>query len=261
LRASKDAVQHRACGHPSRLAKKARTSRVNAIAFIPGMTSEIASPRAVMPSAVPVVHATVPVMRAGVALKWLAVPRGCERKSGILATIRVRSRRRGLALRVACELTQPRQAVVSALQAVGIIVGIIGLSGCRQCRECRAHKRRGSNELEHFIFSPFGGNPRRAPSGVIFERAGLPREAAYQKPLRRGVTRPCAGLTAQPLTPERAARRFVRSRRAVRRRPRAGSRRGLAGAASRLRHSVRNPWPARYCRPAARHSRSRCRPR
>ena len=229
-------------------------------AYVQGASVE-RSPRPVMPPAVPVVHCAKPVMHAGVALKWLAVPSRCERKSGILATIRVRSRRRSLALRVAGELTQPWQAVVSALQAVSIIVGIGWLSGCRQCRECRAHKRRGSNELEHFIFSPFGGNARRAPSGVIFERAGLPREAAYQKPPRRGFTRPCAELAAQHLTPERAARRFVRSRRAVRRQPRAGSRRGLAGAASRLRHSVRNPWRARYCRPAARRSRSRCRPR
>jgi hypothetical protein len=38
-RVSKDDVQFGACGHPSRLAR-ARTSRVNAIAFILGMTSK-----------------------------------------------------------------------------------------------------------------------------------------------------------------------------------------------------------------------------
>ncbi|WP_159005178.1 hypothetical protein [Bradyrhizobium sp. S69] len=43
-RVSKDGVQRSACGHPSRLAR-ARTSRVNAIAFIPGMTVPLCLPR------------------------------------------------------------------------------------------------------------------------------------------------------------------------------------------------------------------------
>jgi len=136
-------------------------------AYVQGASVE-RSPRPVMPPAVPVVHCAKPVMHAGVALKWLAVPSRCERKSGILATIRVRSRRRSLALRVAGELTQPWQAVVSALQAISIIVGIGWLSGCRQCRECRAHKRRGSNELEHFYFFSFWRQSTARSLGCYF---------------------------------------------------------------------------------------------
>jgi hypothetical protein len=68
---------------------------------------------------------------------------------------------------------------------------------CRQCRQCEAGKRRGSNELEHFNFSPFGSNPWRTPAGYYFERAGLPQKAAYQKPLWRVITRPCAELAAR----------------------------------------------------------------
>jgi hypothetical protein len=213
-----------------------------------------------MPSAVPVMHAAVPGMHAGVALKRLAVPSGCEHKSGIQATIRGCSRGRSLALRVAVELAQPRQAVVFALQAVSIIVGISRLSGCRQCRQCKAGNRRGSNELEHFIFLLLAAIHGTLPWLLFFERAGLPRECGISKAAPVGGHKAVCSA-AQHLIPERAARRFVRSRPAVRRRPRAGSRRGLAGAANRLRHSVRNPWRARYSRPAARHSRSRYRPR
>ena len=119
------------------------------------------SPRLVMPSAVSVMHPAIRV-------KWLAVQMRCEGKSRIDATIRERSGGRSLALPVACKLAQPRQAVISALQAVGIIVGIIWLSGCRQCRECHAHKRRGSNELEHFIFLPLTAIHGALPSGHHF---------------------------------------------------------------------------------------------
>jgi hypothetical protein len=154
----------------------------------PGMTKHIftalqpeRSPRVVMPSAVPVMH-------AGVALKWLAVPRRCERKSGILAAIRECSRGRRLALRVAGELAQPRQAVVPALQAVGIIVGIIWLSGCRQCREYDAHKRRGSNEFEHFNFLPLtaihGALPRHyfsSARGCQYRRHSKSRSGGWSQ--------------------------------------------------------------------------------
>jgi len=74
-------------------------------------------------------------------------------KSGIRATIRNCPPGRSLALRVACEMTQAREAVVSTLQAVRIIVGIIFLSGCRQCCEHHGYKRRSSNDLAHFNFS------------------------------------------------------------------------------------------------------------
>ena len=52
-------------------------------------------------------------------------------KSRVRATIRTCPPSRSLALPVARELTQPRKAEVSTLQAVRIIVGVVWLSGCR----------------------------------------------------------------------------------------------------------------------------------
>jgi hypothetical protein len=132
-----------------------------------------------MPSAVSLMHPAIRV-------KWLAVQVRCEGKSRIDATIRERSGGRSLALPVACKLAQSRIAVISALQAVGIIVGIIWLSRCRRCRECHAHKRRGSNELEHFIFLPLTAIHGALPLGVSFSSAPACHDWRHIKSRSRG---------------------------------------------------------------------------
>jgi len=101
-------------------------------------------------------------------------------KSRVGAAIRTCPGGRGLALPVACEITQPGQAEFAVLQAVRMIIGIIPLGGCRQCREHHGYKRCSSDDLAHFNLLPWPAAASGIANAATMHHgaggaAGLPR--------------------------------------------------------------------------------------